>query len=205
MEQVGIGDPEGLNVLALAAGASFLLAGWTLYWLSLNAVGAVLGGGFGLVIAELAIPLAEVSDDAALGIRIGGIVIGLVAGIFIARSFHKVAFFAAGTLLGGIAWYVAIVRLRDAGLAPEWAESSLALAVGTPVAAVVCGLLAMLADRLVIAMATAVAGAVLVMIGVNWQWGTWPVVPLAIVGFLIQASLTSKRRKKDKAEKDDED
>lgn len=205
MEQVGIADVEGLNLLALVVGAVFLLAGWTLYWLSLNVAGAVIGGGMALLVAELLLPLAHLSDDEMLGVRIGAVVVGLLAGIFIARTFHRIAFFAAGTLLGGIAWYVAIMRLRAAGMAPEWAEDPVALLAGTPIAAGVAGLLAVLADRLVIALATAVVGSVLLMIGVDWQWGSWPAVPLALLGFLVQVGATSKRRKKkDEEEEEDE-
>jgi hypothetical protein len=184
-----------VDLIPLTAGILFLLAGWLLYWLSLNAAGCIIGGGIGLLGAEALLTVLDLREPWGLVIQAGATVLGAIIGALIARFLHRTAFFIIGAAAGCLAWYFSVNALRRDDLA-AWAENDAIFAFGVPAGGVICGIIAVISDRYLIALASSVLGAVLVMIGVQWQWGVWPVIPLALAGFLIQIGLTSRKKKR---------
>lgn len=199
MDQVAIVSDEGVRLLPLVAGAVLLLGGWVIYWFSLNAAGAVAAGGLALLVAELILPFTGLGEGESLAIAATAATVGAIAGIVTVRAFHRTAFFLIGFILGGVGWYLVVTRLHEAGVAVETTGRLTVSLGGALVAAVLGGLAAIVADRAAIALATAVAGAALLMVGVEWRWGTWPLVPLAVIGFLFQMG-AGRRKKADKDE-----
>jgi len=195
---------ENVDVVLLVAGLVFLLGGWLLYWTSLNIAGGLIGGGIGLIIAEvglLAFDQLEPLQQNAL--RGAGFVLGLIAGVMLVRWLHRLAFFVAGSLVGGAAYYLIVCAFRENGA--EWAQNDAVLAFGTAVAGSISGAVCVFAAKFIIALCTAAIGAVLIMQSIGWPWSGLAVIPLGIVGFACQLGLAKPWRRSARIANDDED
>jgi hypothetical protein len=193
------------SVPPLVCGLVFLLAGWGLYWLSLNLVGGVLGGGLGLIGAEAIAGLNSLEGTNLNLVRCAGFVIGLVAGILLVRWLHRLAFFLSGSLLGGTGFFLAVSALRAAG-EPEWAQDDMVLAFGTPVAGLIVGVLSVACAKYLVALSTSLIGGLLVMQALEWPWHGWPLPAIALGGFAFQVGLAKpwkRGEKRDDGEEED--
>jgi hypothetical protein len=185
---------NNVEPLPLVAGLLFLFAGWLLYWASVNVSGALVVGGMGFVVAEGVLHyLPQATPLQANMLRIGSVVAGLVLGVVIGRQIHRLAFFCLGWLLGAVGYFKLMgVLARDF----DWAKSDLIVAFGTPVMGLIVGFLAVQFDRLLIAAAASVVGALLIEAGLREQLPFWAAPAIALFGFVTQMALTRKRRAK---------
>ncbi|MCC6546764.1 DUF4203 domain-containing protein [Candidatus Sumerlaeota bacterium] len=185
---------ENVDVVLVIAGAVFLLAGWLLYWVSLNIAGGMIGGGVSLVLCELMLQLTEDLTPLQQNlIRGGGFLLGLIVGVLLVRWLHRLAFFVAGSLLGGAAFFLIVSAFRE--LDAEWAQGDALLAFGTAIAGAVAGAVCVASAKFIIALCTAAIGAVLIMQGIGWPWHGLPVVPIALAGFAFQLGLAKPWRR----------
>ncbi|MCC5875136.1 MAG: DUF4203 domain-containing protein [Candidatus Sumerlaeia bacterium] len=194
--------PENLQSavepIPLAVGIVFLLLGWLLYWGSVHLLGALLIGGLGLVLAEsLTLLFPDIEPLYVLLMRASGVIIGVAAGLLIARLVHQVAFFIFGWLVGAIVFFKGCLAI---GRHLEFEVNDLVLAFGTPVAGLILGIIAVRADRWLSIIATSLLGAILVTAGVN-DWNAPILIPvLCALGILLQGMICTRgerRKKKD--------
>jgi len=145
--------------------------------------------------------LAGWGDDGVLTATLVMGAVGLLAGAATAQFLHKAAFFILGFLAGASAFLAGGQQLVEA-FGFSRTEADMIFAAGVPVAGLLVGLVAALADRLLVALASSLIGAALIMEAVDWRWGVLPFVPLALLGFLVQWSLSRGKRGME-AEKED--
>lgn len=187
--------------ITLVVGCLLLLAGWTLYWVSLNISGAILGGGIALalhmVIARGLHPGEAVAPLLQVLIFLGGAVVGAIA----ARFLHRFVFFVLGAA-AGIAGFITIFQLvRDAPSAPlSGVDPDLIFAFGIPIAGTIVGLLGAIYSRLMIAVLSSVVGALLVSTLLEWPINAIAIPPMILLGLSVQLTLTKRRRKKKEEE-----
>lgn len=181
-----------IDPVPFAAGLTFLLLGWILYWASVNMLGALLVAGLGLVVAELAmLAVPDLAPVAVMAVRVLAFALGAVAGILIAQLVHRLAFFALGFLLGAVGFF------RGVFVFGEYLgqENDLLLAFGTPVAGLVLGVLAVAWDRWLSIIATSLLGALLLTSGLH-DWRAHLVLPIATAaGIVIQGMICHRRRR----------
>lgn len=183
--------PESLqgsiDPVPLGVGIVFLLLGWVLYWGSVNLLGALVVGGLGLVITEgIGMLLPDLEPLHLVLLRGGGVIAGVMLGLFVAKLVHRVAFFVFGWLLGATFFFKGLLAL---GGQLDWDANDLLLAIGTPLAGLVLGFLAVWLDRWLSIIATSLLGALLVSSGVN-DWNAIILIPaLCAVGILLQGMI----------------
>lgn len=119
-------------------------------------------------------------------LRGAGVIAGVMLGLFVAKLVHRVAFFVFGWLLGATFFFKGFLAL---GGQMDWEANDLLLAIGTPLAGLVLGLLAVWLDRWLSIIATSLLGALLVSSGVN-DWNAIILIPaLCAVGILLQGMI----------------
>jgi hypothetical protein len=169
----------------LIPGILLCLMGWTLYWISLNLTGGLAGGAVGVAAVYLAAGLLKVDSNTMVWLVPLGGVCGLALGIFFMRGLHRFLFFFAGSALG--------LAVGDRVFA--WASLQVASAQQNPVlwragCAILCslagGVILLWGSRWVIALATAVAGSLLIVLSVNDPLFLLALAPLIPTSFLFQ-------------------
>lgn len=178
--------------IALLVGILFLLAGWLLYWVSLNVAAAILGGGAGLLISSALSEYLEMQAPWDLILAVFSAIACSVLLVALFRYLHHAFFFVFGFLLGAPMGFLVTNQLVNQWeLFPSW-DPELVLAISIPLMGLLIGLLFVWAHRLLVALATAILGSMLIMEGVEWTWGLLPVFPLMIVGLIIQLKLMKR-------------
>ncbi len=194
---------EIIDPITFWSGLALLLGGWMLYWMTLTLTGAVLFGVGSLLAASLITSMMELEPTVRLGIQVGAALIGAIAGAFVFRMVHKIAFFSLGAAVGLVVMLGLVAHGRSAGW--EWADERNMVAIAVPVGAVVMGLISMSMDSVVIAVASSIIGGILVMEGLGWPYQGLPILAIVPIGLAVQLGLTGGRRAKRKASNDDED
>ncbi len=195
---------ESIDYLPLAAGVLFLLGGWLLYWVSLNVVGAVLAAGLALSVAEFFIGLTELTETQTIVIRATSLVLGSIAGVLLFRFLHRAAFFLMGAAASA-SGTLALMNALPADTEPEWLLWGVTQSGAALLAAGIGGALTVKLSRYVLIAMTSCAGAYLIVVGVNWPQDLIRIVPIAIVGMVLQAGLVKPWRRRAKYEDEDED
>jgi len=175
--------------ISLAVGILLLLFGSFLVRGALSVVGAVLGAALGLGAGHGIAQVVEADTFVALGLHIGGIVLGGIVGVLLFRFVETVAFFLIGA---GLAVWVLL------GISPnleQWGvtEPDFVMAVGIPILAVVMGILMVVLKTLVLGAATAAIGSLLIMNAFGWPWMGLPAIGLFALGLVVQWKLFGKR------------
>lgn len=182
-------DAQGLQLVPLVGGFVLGLAGWTLYWLGLPAIGAIAGAGGGGSLGYFISTYVEAAW--AFHVFTGlGMVLGAVFGFMFVRTMQKLLFFIVGAFVGGgLAWRAVSSDLLDGLIAePNSIGGLLTVAVG----ALVGGLALLRVRRYVVAIVTAVFGAVLVSTGVPAGLEA-PALAVTLVVFLaVQVGLVNR-------------
>jgi hypothetical protein len=194
---------EIVDPITFWSGLALLLGGWILYWMTLTLTGAVLFGVGSLLAASLITSILELEPTVRVGIQIGAALIGAIAGAFVFRMVHKIAFFSLGAAVGLVVMLGLVAHGRSIGW--EWTDERNMVAIAVPVGAVVMGLISMSMDSVVIAIASAVIGGILVMEGLGWPYDGLPILAIVPIGLAVQLGLTGGRRAKRKASDEDED
>ena len=184
--------PTQGDLLPLILGVVFLLCGWLLYWTSIQISGALIFGGVGVVLAEVAIDLnPDLSELVILILRVGSLAIGVVLGILAARQVHRVAFFIIGWLVGAVGYFK---LMREISKDFSWADNDLLIGFGTPVAGLLLGFIVVRFDRWMIALGSSIVGALLIAGALEDVIPAWATPAIAAVGFGIQFVIVSKLR-----------
>lgn len=170
----------------LVFGGVLLAFGWVLYRAVLTIAGGVLGAAIGLGIASLLVSMLNIGDTAGIIIQVAGGAVGLIAGVFLFRALHKLAFFITGVVLGG--WGAAnVLFLLQENNSLQIAELTIISIIAG--VALLGGLLLMALSKYVIAIASAGAGTLLMMQALDWPHGGLIALPLFIIGLVAQLKL----------------
>ena len=182
-------DPAIYNPLYIAAGPALGLGGWLLYWAGLPLVGGVVGASAGGSLGYIISGWMQVNWAPAFFVGVG-IVAGGFIGVFLMRALQTYFFFLVGACVGGaLAFNLSDVGpLGDLVGPPSSPEGLIFIAV----TALVSGLLMVKLRRFIVALITAVAGAILFSAGVPQQWAGLA-LPVSAVAFLaIQVGLVKR-------------
>jgi len=189
---------EGVDWVPVIAGAVLLLGGFLLYFLSLWMAGGIIAGAIGFLIGQGTGRLLQWEPGPVLFLSLALAGLGLLIGAATAHFLHKVAFFTLGFLAGAAAFFSVGPALL-AALGME-GDQAFYLAVGVPLAGLAVGILATLLDKFLLALATSLVGAGLIMEGVDWRWGVLPYIPLVVLGLAFQFGLARSRKAQERTE-----
>ena len=178
------------HLLLLIAGSGLLFLGWLLYDAVVTFVGGVIGLAIGMGISWLGETPLELGPPIPWIVLIVGAILGLIGGIFLFRYLNKMAFFWAGTIIGGwFAW-----TAFDVG--------SEALELSTPllwalkgIVAILIGVMCLMMRKLFVILASAIAGSLLIYEGLGWM--AYPGIALVAlpIGMILQFKWSKKKRK----------
>lgn len=190
--------------VALAVGVLLLSAGWLLYWLSINATGALLLGATGLLLGEGLSRLMGLEGPATVAMMAGGAIAGAITGAILARLIHALLFFFTGVGVGAAVFFSITTALRKAHPPDQWFASDEFFSFGLPVAGVLTGIVFVALSSWVVILATSLLGATLISAGLDWPLNGLLIPPLALVGIVLQAFLTKSKREKSGQEDEEE-
>jgi hypothetical protein len=179
-------------------GAILLLFGSFALRSALTVVGGVLGAAFGLGGGNGFAAFLEMGESWTLGLQIGGMFLGAVAGVLLFRFVEMVAFFMIGSGLTAWGMFGMAPLLERAGVE----EPKMVLAAAIPVAATIAGFLGVFYKKLLMGVATAAAGTFLIMNAFEWPWDGLSAIPLFVLGLAFQFGQLRKRFRRKKTEED---
>lgn len=169
--------------IQLAGGIVLGLFGWTIYWLGLQATGAVAGlaiGAGGGALVALLIQLPNEGMLAAVGI---GAAAGLVLGVILSRALHKGMFFLLGAVAGSLAVHLGILLAGRAGLGQPIPMAEIGLRV---VCCVAMGIVAVMFSKYIISLICSALATGLILAAFEFRYAELAAVPLFIMFFFVQ-------------------
>jgi hypothetical protein len=182
--------PPNLQVhwVPFCIGVALCLLGWTLYWFGLQLAGGLAGALFGAAAVWSGATFGGLPAETMAWLLPVAAVLGFVAGIFFARSFHRFVFFFAGATLGMAAGELAFEAMR-AHVAWAQANPGAARAICLVVAALLGGLLMLRSSRVLVTLVSAVVGSALVVLSFAEPLVVLLFIPLAPASFLLQMGI----------------
>ena len=191
---MGIPELEASAWVAIGVGAGLLAFGWLLYNAALAVVGAVVGGLFGYAISQVLPLFIRLPPGYEMVIVITLTVVGVIVGIVIFHTVHRLAFFLAGAGSGGWLAAEATQRLQEQNY--PWAEELWFIVFAPIVGAIVLGFVATAFSNYVIVLATCAGGTILIMEALDWPGGGVYGLILFPLGLIVQTLLVRRREKK---------
>lgn len=189
--------------VALVVGGLLLVAGWLLYWMSLNVTGALLFGATGLLLGEGLSRLMGLEGAATVAMMAGGALLGAISGAILARLIHALLFFFTGAGVGAAVFFSVVTALRAAHPSDQWFASDEFFAFGLPISGVLTGILFVVLSSWVVILATSLLGATLISAGLDWPLDGLLIPPLALAGIVLQAFLSKSKREKVEEDEDE--
>lgn len=198
--------PLNLHIawIPFCIGLALCLLGWTLYWFGLQLAGGLAGALFGAAAAWSGATFGGLPAETTTWLLPVAAVLGFVAGIFLARGFHRFLFFFAGATLG-----MAAGKLGFDVISPRvaWAQANpvAAQAVCLVGGALLGGVLMLRSSRVLVTLVSAVVGSALVVLSFSEPLVTLLFVPLAPASFLLQMGILRRLLPAPAGEREDEE
>lgn len=173
-----------IQIVPLIIGIILALFGWVLYWGGLTITGALFGGSLAGAICVLVQFFAEFDEKTFLILFIVLFAIGAFAGIFVFKQIHRALFFVFGALLGVILSNPIAELLKKHELYTF--EGDAAIVIFKAAAAIVFGIIIILASKYIISIITSVFGTFLILKGVNFKYAEFIALPILIISISAQ-------------------
>lgn len=172
------------ETLSLIAGIALVVAGRFMVRSALALASSVLCLAIVLGAATLAVSVFKLAP--AVGWIVLGVsaLIGVVAGLWIARMAERTAFAIIGAAAGGWLAVNAVLLLRANHVV--WIQAPFDYAVAVPVLAVLGGGLFLWGRRWLLGATTVVLGTLLIMNALHWPWHGLPAAAILIAGLWWQ-------------------
>ncbi len=195
LEAIQAAPPE-----LLISGTLLLLFGWVLYRAILMVTGGILGAAVGLGLAWITANHVDLAEQTRWIAQGAGILLGALAGISLFRFLNRMAFFLAGSFIGGWAFIAGLPSLRALPNMPEIVYTDLFLAFGSPIASILSGLLFAAFHKHLVALASATIGSLLIMAALDWPYNGLPILVLFPVGTAWQLKWGQRLMSRDQGE-----
>lgn len=187
-------------------GLLLCVAGWTLYWLSVNLAGAIFGGCLGGGLAYIVAIYTIQNPTHSLYVALIGALIGVLIGIFFIRKLHRLFFFLVGAVIGFIVGWLCLEYTVENPNIAAWLDQrnlnfsavGYRILAGTLVA-FIGGILMVKGARWMVAFITACAGSVLLALAFPDPLALASIPIVAVISFFFQIGMlrrTSPPKKK---------